>query len=509
MSKPKLTPPLICVATHHGSIAALLGDSEFLGLANRDGFLIELRLDYFDDLDDASLERALNAFAPNVLATYRHAGEGGMNAKVGDAERLRVLQRAADHGVKFIDIEMQTPRGDFNKRGAKLILSHHNFKRAPSSNELKKTLAAMRAQGGVDVVKVAVTPKTIFDTLPLLEELHEHGPRCIMLGMGEAGLWTRVLAGKFGSPLTYARGEYAPGTAPGQLTWRQLDELYRFRQIAPRWPVYGVIGSPIAHSLSPLMHNTALKALGLDGVYLPFKVDGDPAEFTRAFEDLGLRGLSVTIPHKERASLACQTVDPVAKKIGALNTLFWKSAHNIAGYNTDAEAAARSLETQMGTLSEKKILILGAGGAARAVAFGVKARGARVYICNRTYVRAEALAREVGATAIANEKIAELQPDAIVNTTPIGMSPKAGASPLQEAQLPKSGLVFDTVYNPMRTRLLEMAQAHGCKTLEGLEMFVEQGARQFELWTGREAPRELMRRVVLGALRQRGDGVMG
>ena len=500
---PIPTPPLICVATHHDSITELLGDSEFLALANRDGFLIELRLDYFRDLNDASLERALNAFAPGVLATFRHPGEGGKNVKANDAGRLRMLQRAVDQGVKFVDIEAQTQRGKFNKRGARLILSHHDFHHAPGGNEFKRTLAAMRAQDGVDIVKAAVTPKTIFDTLPLLEQLRADGPRCIMLGMGEAGLWTRVLAGKFGSPLTYARGENAPGTAPGQLTWRQLDELYRFRQIGALWPVYGVIGSPIAHSLSPLMHNTALQALALDGVYLPFKVDGDPAEFTRAFEALGLRGLSVTIPHKERVALACQSIDPIAQKIGAVNTLVWNPEHGIAGFNTDAEAAASSLEAQLGALADKKILILGAGGAARAVAFGVKARGAQVYICNRTQHRAATLAREVGAAAVSDDQIAGLQPDAIVNTTPIGMSPNIAASPLQESQLPKSGLVFDTVYNPLRTRLLEMAQAHGCKTLEGLEMFVEQGARQLELWTGHTAPRNLMRRVVLDALLKR------
>ena len=183
-----------------------------------------------------------------------------------------------------------------------------------------------------------------------------------------------MLGPLFGAPFTFARGEHAPGTAPGQLSWQTLDTLYRYRQIRPGWPVYGVIGNPIAHSLSPLLHNTALGALNVDGVYLPFKVDGDPAEFVRAFAPLGICGLSVTLPHKEALGAVVSDIDPVAASVGAINTLSWKNGRWTAA-NTDAFAAAQALEDAMGPLKGKSVLILGAGGAARAVAFGVRERG--------------------------------------------------------------------------------------------------------------------------------------
>ena len=203
------------------------------------------------------------------------------------------------------------------------MLSYHDFANAPSYTNLLPIWQRMRRQDGVDVVKIAVMPHTLFDTHPLLDLLrNEGGKGTVLLGMGEAGIWTRVLAGKFGSPLTYARGENSTGTAPGQLTWRQLQDVYRFHDIRPDWPIYGVIGNPIAHSLSPCMQNAALRETNTLGVYLPFKVECPPALFVRAFTALGLRGLSVTIPHKENVREACDALDPASQAIGAVNTLF-------------------------------------------------------------------------------------------------------------------------------------------------------------------------------------------
>ncbi len=503
--------PSICVATHHASIQDLLNDAEFRSLANREGFLVELRLDFFNDLSDETLQQALAVFAPNALVTFRHPLEGGKQPDVTDAERLRYLQRAANHGVKYIDIEARTPRDGFDKRGAKLILSYHDFEKVPDEATLySKIWQPMQAQPGVDVVKIALMPKSVDDTsiaLSLYSGCNDNSVRAstLILCMGETGLWTRVLAGFFGAPFTYARGEGAPGTAPGQPTWRELDELYRFRDIDKSWNVYGVIGNPIGHSLSPLMHNSAFAELGLPCVYIPFKVEGKVWGF---FQDVGqyiLQGASITIPHKESIITGCHEVDPVAQAIGAVNTLkhFDYADEGYTGSNTDAPAAADCLESALGTLKDKHVLILGAGGAARAVAVGVKERGARVSMLNRTRERAEALAEELGATVVSHDDLSALRIDAIVNTTPIGMYPNVDASPLEENQIPKGCLVFDTVYNPLRTRLLELAEKRGCKTVEGLEMFIGQGVRQFELWTGKAAPRELMRRVVLDALKKR------
>ena len=493
----------ICVASHHDSISALLADPEFCSLAERDGFLIELRLDYYVDLNFSSLDRALKVFAPNVVATYRHSAEGGKKSGVSDAERLSYLQHAADHGAKYIDIELRTPKGNFRKGQATLIASFHDFEQVPSIlPELKSSDADGDAPA--DILKIAVRPRTTLESASLLRYLREHtdGHAHIVLGMGEAGLWTRIVGPLFGAPFTYARGVNAAGTAPGQLTWRELDELYRFRSIKPGWPVYGVIGNPIAHSLSPLMHNTALRELNLDGVYIPFKVEGDPLEFVKAFAPLGLRGLSITIPHKEANWSTLAEMDPIAEKIGAVNTLALRPNGTWWATNTDAAAAADSLLSATGSLDKKTVVIIGAGGAARAAAFGIRMHGAEILVLNRTRERAEALAKAVDGKPCTHAELGARRIDALVNTTPLGMHPNVDISPLDENQIPAGSIVFDTVYNPLRTKLLKLAHEKGCKTIEGVNMFIAQGLRQFALWTGKTAPRAVLEAEVLRALKR-------
>jgi len=496
----------ICVASHHNSIAALLADAEFLALARRDGFLIELRMDYYSDLDIPNLDKALAVFAPNVIATFRHPLEGGKNAAAADADRLKYLQHACEHGVKYVDIEARTPRPQFRKNGAKLILSYHDFQGLPAPQEgLLRLVTSMFDHPEIDICKIACFPKTVDDSLPLLKLLigiREARIPAIVLAMGEAGFWTRVVGPMFGAPLTYSRGEGAPGTAPGQPTWRDLEEIYRYRHIQPDWPVYGVIGNPIAHSLSPLLHNTALKELNLPGVYLPFKVEGDPVRFVESFAPLNLRGISVTIPHKEAVMKACTSIDPLTKSIGVANTLVWRDGHWV-GMNTDAVAAAESLEQLAGNLKDKKVVILGAGGAARGVGFGIKERGAKLFVLNRTREKGEALALALGGKAIDLNEFRALNADIIVNTTPLGMHPNVDQAPLDKEDIPQGSIVFDTVYNPLRTRLLKLAEERGCRTLEGAAMFVGQGIRQFELFTGVQPPKAAVESAVLNALKQR------
>jgi 3-dehydroquinate dehydratase/shikimate dehydrogenase len=496
----------ICVASHHNSIAELLADAEFTALANRDGFLIELRLDAYSDLTTDSLSVSLKRFGPRVVATFRHPAEGGKNPNVSDAERLRFLQQAADSGVAYVDIEARTPLNNFRKERSKLVLSYHDFNAVPEQRILRQQFETMAAKTAADVIKIACFPKSTLDGGPLLDVL-SHSQKAarpaVILGMGEFGFWTRVVGPLFGSPFTFARGEGAPGTAPGQPTWRELGELYRFTQIQPGWPVYGVIGNPIGHSLSPLLHNTAFRELKLNGVYLPFKVDCAPAEFIKTFGALNIRGFSVTIPHKETVGAVCSEIDPLAKSVGAINTLALRSNGTWAATNTDAPAAAGALERATGTLRGKKVLIIGAGGAARAVAFGVQALGAEVLIGNRTRSKAVSLAEAVGGKAIelGGAKLTGI--DAIVNTTPLGMHPNIETTPLEKDQIPQGSIVFDTVYNPLRTKLLRLAAENGCRTVEGWIMFVDQGIRQFELWTGKAPPREILEKTVLNALMKR------
>jgi 3-dehydroquinate dehydratase/shikimate dehydrogenase len=496
----------ICVSSHHSSIAALLADSEFSGLANRLGFLVELRLDAYSDLNAQLLQTALKKFAPNMVATFRHSAEGGKNASVADLERIRYLQQAVDAGAKYIDIEARTPLTGFKKDTSKLVLSYHDFERVPERDELRRQYDSMAGRADADVIKMACFPKSMLDgarLLEILETSRADGRAAVILGMGEFGLWTRVAGPLFGSPFTFARGEGTNGTAPGQPTWRELDSLYRFTEIRPGWPVYGVIGNPIGHSLSPLLHNTAFRELKLDGLYLPFKVDCTPAEFLNAFRALQIKGLSVTIPHKETIGAACGQIDPLATSVGAINTLALRPQGKWFGTNTDAPAAAGALERAAGTLKGKTVLILGAGGAARAVAFGVKALGAEVLIGNRTYARAVSLAESAGGKPIEIGRASLSGIDCVVNTTPLGMHPNIDTTPLEKEQIPQGSIVFDTVYNPLRTKLLKLAAERGCRTLEGWVMFVDQGIRQFELWTGKTPPREILEKTVLSELKKR------
>jgi len=498
----------ICVASHHSSIRELLRDSEFLSLAGRDGYLIELRLDFYSDLSIESLDLALKRFAPRTVVTCRHPDEGGKNPALSNEERLSYLQHAADKGVMYVDIEARTPRKGFKKKKSKLIVSYHDFNGgADSSPEFLPGMKKLaHAFEGCDLSKQACLLKTELDMRAQImtawsasSAYQENGLECLDLGMGEAGLWTRILAPLFGAPFTFARGEGAAGTAPGQPTWRELDELYRVREMKPGWPFYGVIGNPVGHSLSPLLHNTAFRELKLDGVYVPLKIEGDPVAIVKTFGQIGLRGVSITIPHKEANWAEIAEVDEFAKSIGAINTLSYRDEKWFAT-NTDAVAAADSLEDVAGSLKGKRVAILGAGGAAKAVAYGIKERGGEIFIANRTRERAVSLAAAVGATVITLDELGSKGVEIIVNTTSVGMYPNVHQSPLEKDQIPHGSIVFDTVYNPLRTKLLTLADERGCRTLGGAEMFIGQGVRQFELWTGRKAPRALVTAAILAAL---------
>lgn len=483
-------------------MAELLDDPEFRGLANRPGFLVELRLDSYADLSVVNLDRALRIYGPNIAVTYRHPLEGGRNPHVSDHERIGFLQRAAHAGVRFVDIEARSLPPRFDKAGSKLMLSFHSFAGVPDLGQLLRQFRSMRATGA-DIVKLACLPQMVEDSVPLLRLLMETraaGASVIVLGMGEAGFWTRVTGPLFGAPFTYSRGVNAPGTAPGQPSWRDLEEVYRYRQLKPGWPVYGVIGNPIAHSLSPLLHNTALRHAGLDGVYIPFKVEGDPITFVKDFEPLGIKGLSVTIPHKEAVMALCAEVDPVGRAVGAVNTLVPRPDGTWYGVNTDVAAAMDSLESVAGSLAGKRVVVLGAGGAGKAVAHGVKTRGAEVFLFDQARERAAATAQAVGATLMTAPDPAALKADVLINATPVGMHPDVDASPVERERIPAGSVVFDVIYNPLRTQLLKLAAERGCRTLNGLPMFIRQGLRQFELWTGKQVAYEVVERPLVAAL---------
>jgi shikimate dehydrogenase len=277
---------------------------------------------------------------------------------------------------------------------------------------------------------------------------------------------------------------------------------FRAQNIGEGTSVYGVMGHPIGHSMSPAIHNAAYAATGVDAVYLPFDVDSDAAGFVRRAFDLGVRGLSVTIPHKTDVIPALDEVEPEAKRIGAVNTILSREGR-LVGTNTDLWGALSAIAGAAGSeaaLGGKRALVLGAGGAARAVASGLAGAGASVSVTDVIRDRAEALAAELGATALAPDEADPAAFDIVANATPVGMHPAVDACPLDPERLRAGQIVFDAVYNPRETLLLREARSRGCLAVEGIEMFIRQGARQFELWTGRTAPADTMRDVLLARL---------
>jgi 3-dehydroquinate dehydratase/shikimate dehydrogenase len=313
--------------------------------------------------------------------------------------------------------------------------------------------------------------------------------------MGEFGLAGRVLSMRMGSALAYAAIEQS--TAPGQLSLQAMIDLYRAGSLTRRTRVYGVIGDPIAHSLSPLLHNTAFHARKFDAVFVPFLVR-NLKEFVGTMEEFGVQGLSVTIPHKESILGYLDDCDPLAARIGAVNTVVVRGAGRLYGYNTDYVGVLRSLESRM-RLAGSRVLLFGAGGAARAAAFALAQAGSIVCLCARRPERALALARAVGGQVVERGLLAKEFFDAIVNCTPIGMHPKGG-TPLRSAEL-NCRIVMDMVYRPLETELLRLARRKGIETISGLEMFLAQGFAQYEIWTGERAPETAMRRAVVAALR--------
>ncbi|MBL0920519.1 MAG: type I 3-dehydroquinate dehydratase [Phycisphaerales bacterium] len=506
--------------------------------------LVEYRVDrLFDgspDSIDACLRLAKDSPLPCIV-TCRTSREGG-EYDGPDDERVALYEAlgTAEHPPRYLDLEQSTLDRSSNLRQKirlavhhpaqlresrpSLILSMHDFDRRPA--DLIRRLSAMHADDSAAVLKVAYRARSLRDNLELFDLLALRSRPMIALGMGEFGLMSRILAPKFGGFLTFASLHPSEVTAPGQPTLDELVDLYRFRAIGPATRVYGVVGWPVAHSLSPLVHNAGFHAPGVeaDAVYIPLPIPPEWEHFKATLlvlcdhPRLDFSGASVTLPHKEHlARLAREegwTIDPLAERIGAANTLVrassgWKVA------NTDATAAAESLQRAMGWLKNRRIAVIGAGGVARAVATALVDQGATVALYNRTKGRAEALVAEVRAgmsggggqiVAAPYEKLCGACCEAFVNCTPLGMTggPAPGESPIPPAEfenIPHGSVIFDTVYNPLRTPLLNAALDHNLTIVDGAEMFVRQAEQQFRLFTGHAPPSGLFDRLAREKLR--------
>lgn len=535
---------LICIPIMVHDPEAALRDAAAAKAAGAD--LVELRIDEFfaGEEHQAAAVEGLVADSPlPCIVTCRVAAEGGHyegheEARVGLFERLAMAVGPGAHPPRYLDIEqaklspaalkrlmlaMEHPEQE-RDLAASLIVSSHDFAGRPA--DLTRRILGMRRQPA-SVLKVAFRARSIRDNLELFDLLLERDRPTIALGMGEFGLMSRVLAPKFGGFLTFASLRPSSATAPGQPTIGELLDLYRFRSIGPATAVYGVVGYPVGHSISPQVHNAGFGAIGHDGVYLPMPIIEGYESFKATLGELldhprlNLRGLSVTIPHKENlVRLARESgweIDPVAAAVGAGNTLVAERhsdgrVSRCRVLNTDVPALVDSLRELTGDLAGKRVAVVGAGGVGRAAAYGLAAAGAQVTVYNRTPERGRTLAESLagvsgpGTIAAADPGLlAAARPDAYINCTPMGMA-GAGLGPaaIPEEILSNSApgaVVLDTVYNPEDTALVLAARKAGLRAAGGVSMFVRQAAAQFSAWTGVPPPTGLFERTAREALR--------
>ena len=430
------------------------------------------------------------------MATCRRILGAGKLAGGAEAE-LYWLGQAREAGCQWCDLEIETLRELPGQTARtlpippRILLSFHNFERTPP---LPRRLVHAR-RGQADAIKIAARALTISDSVRLLRLAHTSND-IVSVPMGEIGLPARLLALREGSALAYA--PVSDVTAPGQVSLHDFKRLYRADAITRQTKIYGVIGNPIGHSLSPLLHNTGFVAAKRDASYFPLLVE-NLKEFLQAIPEFRLRGFSVTIPHKQTIMNYLAQCEPMAEKIGAANTVAVGKDGGLRGSNTDYVGVLRALEGKL-RLHDSRVLIFGAGGSARAAAFALTNAGAEVLICARREAVARELAKACGAQVIARKHLLSACFELIINATPVGMYPQAGASALSAREL-NCKIVMDLIYRPLCTQLLKIAAAKGIGVISGVEMFLAQGFAQWELWMGKAAPEAAMRGAVLAQLR--------
>jgi 3-dehydroquinate dehydratase/shikimate dehydrogenase len=505
----------LCVPIFVNDIAEAKRDIAIAAEAGAD--IVELRID--EQSSPIDVRAIISSFDLRFIITCRASYEGGRST-LSDESRAELLTEIAP-GNENITIDFENAAiGSIDTKiiHNRLIVSAHDFQtRPPTLTKLFNDISS----GPGDIAKVVWTPRSIRDNIEAFEILKHRQKPTIALCMGEAGLLSRVLAKKFGAFLTFASLSTGSGTAPGQVSIADMKKLYRWDSINATTKVYGVVASPVAHSMSPAIHNASFDATGEDGIYLPMLVEPGYESFKAfmevftTFKPLHLRGLSVTLPHKENALKYLQekgaTIDPLAIAIGAVNTIIIDRDANenpiLRGMNTDYQAivdsicAAKDISPEQ--LADHRVAVIGAGGTGRTAVAALANLGATVVVYNRTKDRADALAAEfngkIGQVVSARmEKLCDSCCHIFINTTSVGMHPKIDESPLGERvpNFTSDTLVFDTVYNPPNTKLLQQAAAAGAKTIGGIEMFVRQAAAQFVAWTGKPAPVEIMRKIV-------------
>ncbi|MFA5865149.1 MAG: shikimate dehydrogenase [Phycisphaerae bacterium] len=519
----KLTVPITAV-----SLNQAIDDIRRSAQAGAD--LVEIRLDYLASVDYQSLVE--NSPVP-ILWTLRHSSEGGKFT--GSVEsQIDQLSAAISAGGNYVDIEFQrwTTSGKAQERllnkisqlrtggkNVKLILSCHDFQ--ATSPDILSLAQKVAADPFCDIIKIAGYAKSVDDNFLIFDFLKNSTKPAVGIAMGPLGSASRLLAGKFQAELIFAALSENKSSAPGQLTIGQMKEEYNWDHLNPKTQLAAVIGHPVNHSLSPIMHNQAYKQMGLDAIYLKFDVADSYEDFARFIDGLRARpwldcvGLSVTIPHKTNAIRYLKnqnaSIDPLAEKIGAVNTLVFNRDGSLAGYNTDYLGVLETLRVIAGVdksaLKNKHVNVLGGGGVCRAIVAAMTSAGADVTIFNRTAAKAQSLAEEFQCRWVPWEKRNSAPAEIFINGTSLGMHPHIEECPLDSSALRPGMIVFDTVYNPLETRLLQYARQAQALPVNGADMLVYQAAQQINLWFNREQkeeffiPIDIMKNAVLSKLR--------
>src|SRR5215831_16285502 len=464
---PRFLPlrmPRVCLAVTGSVPSELMEKAENL---IRDNPFLELRLDYLSRPGQALPKiREFLDMHPQavVIATCRRAANGG-KFRGSAASQLELLGKAAAAGCQLVDVELQSAARSKPQQLQKLrtraavILSFHDFH---ATKRLDETFERMRAIPA-DFYKVVSTATTLYDNVVMMKFLEKASESQSVVGlcMGEQGIISRVLAVRAGSTFTFAAVSEEQRTAPGQITAQELRSTYRIEQVDAATRVYGLAGDPVAHSLSPAIINAALRRENVNGVYLSLHAK-TLKDLLACVRDIPIHGLSITMPYKQAILEHLDNTDSHTTKIGACNTVVRAQDGKLYGFNTDAAGVVRPLERRI-ALEQAKILVLGAGGAARAAVFGLKERGAEVFILNRSAAPAQKLARQAKAKTIKRGDLKKLSFDVIINATPVGMG-TSRESPLNENEI-NARYVFDMVYEPEETRFLKFAAARGAQTI--------------------------------------------
>lgn len=456
--------------------------------------IVELRLDCLDCLDaePADLAHVLDRIPRPVILTMRPSEQGGHCDLTRKAREAFWKMQATPGEAVWWDVEGDLAH-DLSPAWARTIVSHHDFSRVPDDlDEIYERLAQTPAR----VLKIAVQANEIVDCVPvfrLIERARRENREIIAIAMGNAGIATRILGPSRGSFLTYGALDDESSTAPGQVNARKLRSLYNIDAINDETMICGLVGSPVMHSVSPHIHNAAFSAEGVNGVYLPFEVGNVTDFFKRMVHprttelDWNLRGLSITAPHKQAVMECLDWIEPDAKQMGAVNTVV-VDKDRLLGYNTDAAGFIEPLLKHLGTLENKHVAIMGAGGAARAAIWALQKEKASVTVFARDINKAKSL--DVPCVLLSSASFSGY--DLVVNATP--------ESPATAEQLSGARWVYDLVYNPIETKLIKEARKAGCETLGGLEMLVAQAKIQFELWTDRKPSTSIMYNAAATAL---------